>query len=198
MSRRKPRSLTPQERDLWEKVADTTKARRPESAKSLTPQDLFQPKAPSVEPARLQPFKIGSKSRDPGARSVLTPSISEALGRAPVQMDAKAFRKMKQGKLTPEARIDLHGMTLDRAHPALINFILGAQAQGKRLVLVITGKGKVKDQNGPIPMPVGVLRHQVPQWLSQPPLRGVVMQVSQASATHGGGGAYYVYIRRVR
>ena len=57
-------------------------------------------------------------------------------------MDAKAFARMSRGKLSPEARIDLHGMTLAEAHPELIGFILNAQAQGLRLVLVITGKGK--------------------------------------------------------
>ncbi|MEL6980987.1 MAG: Smr/MutS family protein, partial [Actinomycetota bacterium] len=49
-------------------------------------------------------------------------------------------------------------------------FILSAQAQGKRLVLIVTGMGKDRDEGGPIPVRLGVLRHQVPQWLSVPPL----------------------------
>ncbi|WP_150121448.1 Smr/MutS family protein, partial [Sulfitobacter sp. HI0023] len=44
----------------------------------------------------------------------------------------------------------------------------------------------------------GVLRHQVPQWLSAPPLGGLVLQVTPAHISHGGGGAYYVYLRRQR
>ena len=62
-----------------------------------------------------------------------------------------------------EDRIDLHGMTLDQAHPALIGFIMRSYGEGKRLVLVITGKGKAKDEGGPIPVRLGVLKHQVPQ-----------------------------------
>jgi hypothetical protein len=62
---------------------------------------------------------------------------------------------MTRGKLHPEARIDLHGMTLAEAHPELIRFILNAQSQGLRLVLVITGKGKRRDDTGPIPQRVG-------------------------------------------
>jgi DNA-nicking Smr family endonuclease len=89
-------------------------------------------------------------------------------------------------------------MTLDRAHPALTQFILGSHAKGRRLVLVITGKGKMRDEGGPIPVRHGVLRHQVPQWLSMPPLSSAVLQVSQAHISHGGGGAYYVYLRRHR
>jgi DNA-nicking Smr family endonuclease len=113
-------------------------------------------------------------------------------------MDRKAFGQMKRGKLRPEAKIDLHGMTLDRAHPALTRFILSAQAQGKRLVLVVTGKGKERDDGGPIPVRFGVLRHQVPQWLSMPPLSSAILQITESHVRHGGGGAYYVYLRKVR
>ena len=111
-------------------------------------------------------------------------------------MDAKAYGKMTRGKLSPEARIDLHGMTLAEAHPELIHFILNAQAGGLRLVLVITGKGKRRDDLGPIPHRTGALRHQVPQWLRLPPLGQVVLQVSEAHLMHGGSGAYYVDLRR--
>ena len=128
----------------------------------------------------------------------LMPSLPDQLRQAPVQMDSKAFGKLKRGKMRPEGRIDLHGMTLDRAHPALTKFILGSHAKGRRLVLVITGKGKMRDEGGPIPVRHGVLRHQVPQWLSMPPLSSAVLQVSQAHISHGGGGAYYVYLRRLR
>jgi len=71
---------------------------------------------------------------------------------------------MSRGKLAPEARIDLHGMTLAEAHPELIRFILSSQAQGLRLVLVITGQGRRGSDDGPIPQRQGILRRQVPDW----------------------------------
>ena len=111
-------------------------------------------------------------------------------------MDAGTHAKMTRGKLVPEARIDLHGMTLAEAHPELIRFILNAQSQGLRLVLVITGKGKRRDDSGPIPQRMGALRHQVPHWLHLPPLGPAVLQISEAHLKHGGSGAYYVYLRR--
>ncbi len=89
-------------------------------------------------------------------------------------------------------------MTLEQAHGRLNRFILDAQAQGVRLVLVITGKGKPQQQDGPIPIRRGVLKHQVPGWLQGPALRGAVMQITEAHIRHGGGGAYYVYLRRNR
>ncbi|MDY6859138.1 MAG: Smr/MutS family protein [Pseudomonadota bacterium] len=105
---------------------------------------------------------------------------------------------MKRGKLSPEARIDLHGMTVAQAHPALTSFILRAHADGKRLVLVITGKGKRAEDDGPIPVRRGVLKHQVPHWLTSPPLGSAVLQITPAHAKHGGTGAYYVYLKRQR
>jgi DNA-nicking Smr family endonuclease len=129
-------------------------------------------------------------------RRDLAPGPAEVLGRAPLQMDAKTHGKMTRGKLQPEARIDLHGMTLAEAHPELIRFILMAHAQGLRLVLVITGKGKRRDDGGPIPQRVGALRHQVPAWLHLAPLGPAVLQVTEAHQRHGGSGAYYVYLRR--
>jgi DNA-nicking Smr family endonuclease len=111
-------------------------------------------------------------------------------------MDRRTFERMTRGKLAPEARIDLHGMTLAEAHPELVRFLLRSQAAGVRLALVITGKGREREDRGPIPERTGLLRHQVPQWLRLPPLGTVVLQVAQASQRHGGAGAFYVYLRR--
>jgi DNA-nicking Smr family endonuclease len=109
-------------------------------------------------------------------------------------MDAKTHARMTRGKLAPEARLDLHGMTLAEAHPELIRFLLNAQDQGLRLVLVITGKGKAMFE--PVPRPTGALRHQLPHWLRLPPLNQIVLQVTEAHLKHGGTGAFYVYLRR--
>ncbi|WP_420814425.1 Smr/MutS family protein [Paracoccus contaminans] len=103
-------------------------------------------------------------------------------------------RDLVRGRLRPEARIDLHGMTLAVAKAELTGFILSAWASGRRLVLVITGKGK--GDHGPLPTRAGALRHEVPHWLHMAPVAAVVMQVVPAHVRHGGAGAYYVYLRR--
>jgi DNA-nicking Smr family endonuclease len=113
-------------------------------------------------------------------------------------MDRKTYDRLRRGRIEPQARIDLHGMTLSEAHSNLIGFILGAQAAGLRLVLVISGKGKRGEDHGPIPARIGALRHQVPHWLALPPIGSAILQVTSANARHGGTGAYYVYLRRRR
>lgn len=196
MSRRR---VTPEELRLWQKVARTADKLdpRPESdAPSLI--------APKVKPtserpkAEIAPFDIGQSADGSNHRHDTLPGLPERLARLPLQMDKKTNTRLKRGKVDPEARIDLHGMTLAQAQPALAGFILRAQSQGKRLVLVITGKGKNTDTGGPIPARHGVLRHAVPQWLGMAPLSGLVLQITQAHVRHGGGGAYYVYLRRNR
>jgi len=192
---RRRRHLSPEEADLWRSVART--ARPLHSQPIHLPEPPPAPEPPPLAHAkpRLTPFLLGEKHRKPEQRD-LALTLSERLGQAPLRMDAGTHARMNRGKLQPEARIDLHGMTLAEAHPELIRFILNAQSAGLRLVLVITGKGKRREDTGPIPQRVGALRHQVPHWLHLPPLGPAVLQVSEAHLKHGGGGAYYVYLRK--
>ncbi|WP_406720218.1 MULTISPECIES: Smr/MutS family protein [Thioclava] len=207
------RKLTEEERELWNRVARTTRLfhGRPSEPVSMPPDDTppAKPSSPVQPPlpertkpdlpkADLGKLRLGGATPRAGWSHVPPHSIPETLKAQPLRMDHKAHKAMTRGKLVPDAKIDLHGMTQAEAHPELIRFILRAQDHGHRLVLVITGKGKVVEDWDPIPTRRGVLRHQVPQWLRLPPLGPVVMQVSQAHQRHGGEGAYYVYLRRLR
>lgn len=192
------RRLRPDEVELWRQIAATTERLHPEIARHEDPVARPKPKPQKSPKPRLPDFTVGQTASGTPMAHDLKPTLVQSLRDAPVAMDSKAFTRMKRGKLAPEARIDLHGMTMDRAHPILTTFILRAQASGKRLVLVITGKGRDRDEGGPIPVPRGILKHQVPQWLSMPPLSQAVLQIAQAHVSHGGAGAYYVYLRRYR
>nr|WP_254870004.1 Smr/MutS family protein [Celeribacter sp. HF31] len=158
--------------------------------------NLPKPTAPIAREPFDFDLEIGKHATTRMTSHDLAPSISDRLAQAPLRMDRKKFGKMRKGNLAPEGRIDLHGMTIAQAHPALTRFILNSWAMDRRLVLVITGKGKHRDDDGPIPVRKGVLKHQVPHWLHMAPLRDAVLQVSEAHLKHGGTGAYYVYLRR--
>ncbi|VDC23208.1 Smr/MutS family protein [Pseudogemmobacter humi] len=214
MARR--RQLRPEERELWQAVARTARPLRGEAASEDPSPEGAAPAEGAAAPSRFGPggktaadvfvepgggtvpdpvrapglprFRLGERSVAP-ARTLLPQAPSEAL-----RMDSRTHQRMTRGKLVPEARLDLHGMTLSEAHAELIPFLLRAQAQGLRLVLVITGKGKAVHE--PVPRPMGALRHQVPQWMRLPPLSSAVLQVSEAHLKHGGAGAFYVYLRR--
>ncbi|MEO8530184.1 MAG: Smr/MutS family protein [Deltaproteobacteria bacterium] len=200
-SRKKPRGLSADDVTLWQAVV-----------KSTTP---LHPSRPVVSESVALPLTLGGRPALPlaglslpatkasGKGSVrldLAPTVLEQLTPDPLKMDQKRFGQMRKGKLAPESRLDLHGLTLDQAHSELVPFILSAWSSGQRLVLVITGKGKPREEHhwgGHAGPRLGVLRHHVPHWLTLPPLRGVVLQMTEAHLRHGGSGAIYVYLRRL-
>lgn len=129
-------------------------------------------------------------------------SIDPLTDRTP-GLDRNTAKALRNGERAPEATVDLHGMTLERAHGALNRFILAERKRGARCVLVITGKGgdylsRAKhgyDMHGG---GGGALRRDVPRWLREPPLTDSVVGVYQAHKRHGGDGAIYVYLRKAR
>lgn len=202
MSRKSRRGLGTEDLEIWGRVAQTT---RPLHNCALPMRARLDPDphvTPDLAPINAKPIFEGRVLRpDPGQRAPqhdVSQPLSDALRAAPITMDKRQFQRMTRGKLDPDARIDLHGMTLAQAHGALNAFILRAQAQGLRLVLVITGKGKNVADDGPIPRRPGALKHDVPQWLCMAPLVGAVLELREAHIKHGGAGAYYVYLRRPR
>lgn len=194
------RGLSPEDKALWSRVAKTATPMHP--ARKDLPPEVPHPRIKTPPAARitlpaalLRPEAVKAQ---PGKRFSLDLATSprEALAGAPLRMDHKKHQQMKRGKLSPEARIDLHGMTLNVAQPALISFLLRAHSDGCRLALVITGKGRAGGPDAPLPVRPGALRYNVPQWLHMAPLNAIVLQVTAAHQRHGGDGAYYVYLRR--
>ncbi|MDO5648346.1 Smr/MutS family protein [Paracoccus sp. (in: a-proteobacteria)] len=196
---RRRRGLTPEDAEIWAQVARTAHPMHP---KPRVASDAKPKPAPVTIRAGLASdfsvpdFRVGQAAPTSKGGVTRAQTPAQHLAAASLRMDHKTHRKMTQGKMRPEARIDLHGMTLAQAFPELVQFVMSCHASGLRLVLVITGKGSSGDP-GPLPTRPGALRHQVPHWLHSPPLSLVVQQVTAAHYRHGGEGAYYVYLRRI-
>ncbi len=198
MSRRKKPRLTADDAELWARVIQTAKPLSPVRPKPGLAAPKAQPKKPLPPQFEIMDFRVGETADTSGSQTASRRSLDGGALVAPLRMDSAKHRKMVRGKVRPEGRLDLHGMTLSQAHPELVSFIMRAHADAKRLVLVITGKGKDRDDPGPIPGRRGVLKHQVPGWLAAPPLNAVVLETREAHLKHGGAGAYYVYLSRSR
>ena len=160
--------------------------------------DLFRAAMGGVKPLdQVKPPKISAPPKREMAARPAAPGIAAVLPKAspPLEIgqgagiDRATFEKLKRGQMAIEARIDLHGQTQDEAHRELSAFIARAQAQGRRLALVITGKGREGK---------GVLRESVPRWLNEPALRGRVLALVNAQPRDGGAGALYVLLRRIQ
>jgi DNA-nicking Smr family endonuclease len=161
------RRTHPEEVRLWSRVAATV---HPLPGRETPEADmaLLRAAAPVEQPLPV---------RRPHARPPRTGPLS----------DIEPNRKKAISREHLEARIDLHGMTQDRARAALEVFLLRAWNEGYRAALVITGKGLRGD---------GVLRRHAPEWLAAASLREVVAGISVAHERHGGDGALYVALKR--
>lgn len=131
---------------------------------------------------------------NPSARAVAPSATRPASSEAPPSRASRAIEprrhhRIRRGTAPLTALIDLHGLDQDGARLTLTRFIMRAQTEGHRTVLVITGKGALGG---------GVLRRRVPDWLAEPPLRGVIAGFSEAHRRHGGQGALYVALKRPR
>lgn len=117
------------------------------------------------------------------------------------QLDGSTLRRLREGKVDPDAKLDLHGMTQAQAHSRLATFLHRAHDSDLRCVLVVTGKGGGRadiDRSPyePATSGHGVLRAIVPRWLTEGDIRRYVSGTAEAHARHGGAGALYVYLRR--
>lgn len=150
--------------------------------------------------------KHSAEPKNPKAPAAPPPVKAPTIKPPPpiADFDRKKVRKIRSGQVEIEARIDLHGMRQDEAHAALVRFLHRCQSKEQRWVLVITGKGKLTDADPNAPFDLtrqrerGVLKRNVPRWLDEPELRGLVVSYTTAAIQHGGEGALYIHLRKSR
>jgi DNA-nicking Smr family endonuclease len=181
-SPRRKRSLSEEERALWESVTKQAKPlrKKPAAAKA---------QAASADVEMPAAAKLAASREPPPSAKIMRKPKPEAPPLAPIGRRERS--QLSRGRKEIEARLDLHGMTQARAHRALSSFLRRAHGDGLTFVLVITGKGKIGSESER-----GILRRQVPQWLSLPEFRTLVVGFEEAHIGHGGEGAIYVRIRR--
>lgn len=190
------RKLSDEEHRLWSGVIRSVRPLHPARASvAPLPADTAAPATP--EPRHATRAKSGA-SNVASAGTPAAPAAPKPPPLAPI--GRRDTRRLARGTTEIEARIDLHGMTQSEAHAALRGFLVRAQGQGCRHVLVITGKGGDGEGSGQgfgHSQGRGILRRQVPLWLQLPEFRTCVAGFD-AAVGHGGAGALYVRIRRLR
>lgn len=113
-------------------------------------------------------------------------------------VDGAMARRIKRNKFEVEAKLDLHGYTVDKAYEAVRNFLFKSYNEEKRCVLIVTGKGYKKEKDDDIFSSRGVLREKVPEWLNSFDVRPLILSVSNPDEKMGGSGALYIILRRHR
>ncbi len=185
---RKGRRLSDDESELWRGVTKSIAPLRKRVVATKpkeNPKDGDLPPEPTAKPA---PRKAALRASPPLPAVKPKPPSPPPL--AP--LDRKTKSRIARGTHAIDARLDLHGHTQAEAHDALLRFLRRASDKGASVVLVITGKGVRGDGER------GVLKRQVPMWLSLPEFRELVVGFDDAAIGHGGEGALYVRVRKKR
>jgi DNA-nicking Smr family endonuclease len=182
------------------------RAIRPDYSRHLSSEeiDLWLQATRAVRPwANRQPLEAPRNSASPPPQPGTEPVPSGMVDKPPVPgvpplapLERRLRQRLQRGQADVQGVVDLHGLREAEAHRALQSFLRQAQANGARIVLVITGKGLSGRPADDKAAQGGVLRRSVPQWLRASELRSVVIGFEQAGIAHGGAGALYVRIRR--
>lgn len=168
MSKHK-RDLSLEEKRLWRRVLEGVRTRRP------------LPEAVDAAP--------GAKPTAPSPMRTTAPLVqTRAVPLGPLS-DRGGEKRVRRGRVEIGATLDLHGHTQVSARQALSHFLQAAFARGDRTVIVVTGVGRGGE---------GVLRRQLPGWLTDRDVRAFVSGYAQAHRSHGGAGAFYVFLKRPR
>lgn len=180
------RALTAEEAELWAAAMRDAKQHRRRSMRDHV--SSTEKKKPHGVSAPL----VDSPAKAPKSLPASPPIDT---------FDHRHKRKLSRNIEAIDSRIDLHGMRQSEAFPALRRFLFACAARGDRNVLVITGKGtraeieRIRDFTAE---ERGVLRRLVPQWFGEPELRSLVISYTTAGPRHGGDGALYVRLRKLK
>jgi DNA-nicking Smr family endonuclease len=151
--------------------------------------------AQSVRPL---PGRLMPKIEAPATLTQVPPGFSVGSAQVPapaarikplVPLERRMRQRVSRGQSPIDGVLDLHGMRQDEAHRALLNFIYRKSHEGAAMVMIVTGKGGSGE---------GVLKRMTPHWLSDPGQRRYVLGFEDAAQHHGGSGALYVRLRRLR
>jgi DNA-nicking Smr family endonuclease len=186
---RRKAQLSDEERALWAHVAQSI---RPLPGRKMP---KVEPLAPAKPGMRLEGLSIGG-ALEPVQRPGIKPLVP---------LERRMRQRVTRGQSPIDGVLDLHGMRQDEAHRALLNFIHRKVHEGAVVVMVITGKGGFSlggvmtgERGVPTTDGRGVLKRLVPHWLSDPGQRRYVLGFEDAAQHHGGTGALYVRLRRLK
>lgn len=180
------------EEELWRRVTEDVRrlAGRGRVAESACGGKAEEVASPSQENA-------ARRKQSGGGQTPAAPCLPELRPGEMPGVDRRTAERLRRGLLPVGARLDLHGLTREQARVALNAFIAKSAKQGKRCLLVITGKGtRAGVEEGW--RGEGVLRDAVPRWLNESPNRDKILAISHAQPKDGGDGALYVLLKRRR
>lgn len=197
----KGRQTEPPDHGLWDEVRRTITPLRQPRASTALGHVLGRAPGQGTSAAAARSAHGQHLPQPPAVhRDMRRPAVPPPLA----ALDRRLAQRLSRGQLEPDARLDLHGDGLEVARMKLFHFIEAQRRAGSRLILVITGKGASPFARHTLhgvgffhaPEREGRLRREVPNWLHEVHFRDHVSGFQPAHPRHGGGGAYYLRLRR--
>lgn len=168
MSKREP---TAEEILLWREINRTTRKAPPHTQEM----PIDAPEKPPVPSAAAKPA---------GAAPQTVPRRLPKTPLAPLSAREAKKRLSVQGP--SDASLDLHGYSRLDAYALVHAFVARHHRMGHRHLVIIPGKGRAGE---------GVLRTELPHWLNEPTLRGMISAFFNARERDGGAGVVHVMLR---
>ena len=184
----KPKNLTSEDEKIWENYSQSVskiiqKKKIAQQSKKIISENGFDLENKQNYLNRTSNKKIGNQDNFFDDKLLI---------------DKKVYSRLKKGRLRPSKTLDLHGLRYEDAKFHVLTFIRSAYNDNQRLVLIITGKGKYtkNDTTYVSKERSGVLRQALPIWLKDNNIRSLILNFTSAHFSHGGSGAFYVYLRK--
>lgn len=170
--------LTGESRNRHVPERDNAINQKPSSQKSADQKSADKPAPPATK------ANAAKASKPDGAR---LRRINAPKPTPQDDLQLRTRRRLSRGTIMIDGKIDLHGLSVAQAEAALARFVARAQSQNQIWLLVVTGKGARGE---------GKLRRALPDWLDRGALAGRIVEYGPAAPNHGGGGAFYLRLRR--
>ena len=193
-----PGGLTPEEAQLWRRLAATVTPIHPPAP--VPPKPL--PPTPAATPALAKPA-LRVRGRVPPPLPAAPPPPARPTPLTVQGLDGSWDKKLAKGPIEPDRTVDLHGLTLDAAHARLDFAIAEALAGQARVILLIAGKPRPHGDHDQANhsdrgQRRGAIRAKLLDWLAASRHAPRIAAVRPAQPRHGGAGAVYVVLRRGR
>lgn len=148
-------------------------------------------KFPAVDPQRATESEILRQLEEliQTGKGFVVADTDEYIEGTGYRINRAVAERLHRGEFSIQGYIDLHGLRVEDARNVFEDFLKKSIAEGKRMVLVIHGRG-LSSPAKPI------LKTHVFKWLTTGPWRKWVMAFASARLCDGGAGATYVLLRK--
>ena len=196
----KLKSLSNEDRSIWEKVTKTFDKHLPETEDRKSSKNKNAGEQNLLSPSYVVKSDKHNLNSNKNRVDILSTRIQKNHSQFYPGLDRKRHDLLKKGKLSPEKSIDLHGLSAKRAEEVVLTFLFQSYSQGIRLVLVITGKGRNSIQMGSNLVhetrDIGIIKKSLIMWIKNSNIMPVILHIMPAHSKHGGGGAFYIYLKK--